>query len=144
MNETIVFKSQVSVKTVDLQKRNLTQRLFKQIEIEKCFDEFTGQLNGTLWGYINYFWGKEKSFKSSEYVHVLWVNKKNDLRRCIYKKEDLKMPLEIDDILNNIEKHIVFEIKKENDYINIIIRPSLQSKVYLDHFYLDKQNILYI
>ena len=74
-----VTETTVSVKVVKIGKRQLTQRVFKQIPREEIIDQKTCSLKGIAWGHVNYFWSSEYHSFSK---HILWVNNKGELRRC--------------------------------------------------------------
>jgi hypothetical protein len=75
----------VSVKNVMIGKRQLTQRVFNQIINEDIFDvEKPETLKGDAWGFVNYQQGGYHNL--NDYKHILWVNKKGELRKCYVEK----------------------------------------------------------
>lgn len=130
MNQVIVtnasvISTQVTVQNVIIGKRQLTQRVFKQIQIEKVFNVFTGGLKGEVWGYVNYFW-KENESRKDHVKHILWVTQQGELRRDFIDKHTLK--------LNRYDAYIIHhelysvDIKKESNnlFINIQLENIMQ------------------
>jgi len=80
--EPVVKHTTVTVQNVMIGKRQLTQRVFKQIKRESIFNpNIANKLQGDAWGYVNYFWkgdGELKYFKSK---HILWITEDGELRR---------------------------------------------------------------
>ena len=79
-NQATVIETTVSVQVVKIGKRQLTQRVFRQIHRYEIIDTKTCSLRGTPWGHVNYFWPGEYHDVHSR--HILWVNNKGELRRC--------------------------------------------------------------
>ncbi len=94
MSETVLVKNaiikevKVTVKNVIIGKRQLTQRVFRQIQVAEVVDWKTGKLKGQIWGYINYFWPDNKFYKH-HHRHLLWVTNTGEMRRC-YLEASLK------------------------------------------------------
>jgi len=68
-----------------INNRYMTMAMFKQISYEQILDLENIKLNGTPWGYVNYFWPDIKhhsDYESSDCLHVLW-QKGNELRRAL-------------------------------------------------------------
>jgi len=84
-----VRETQVTVKNVMIGKRQLTQRVFKQIQYEEFLDIYDGKPKGEVWGYVNYFW-KENDHLKNNSKHVLWVTHDGELRRAFIRPHDLK------------------------------------------------------
>lgn len=80
-----VTETKVTVQNVIIGKRQLTQRVFKQILSERFFNGYTGELKGEVWGYVNYFW-KENQEYSDKCKHVIWVTSQGELRRDFINK----------------------------------------------------------
>ena len=76
----------VTVQNVVIGKRQLTQRVFKQIQVAPIFDRDSEDLKGEAWGYVNYFW-PDNEYRRHQYKHILWVNKNGELRRCFVERE---------------------------------------------------------
>lgn len=83
--ESTIKEVKVTVKNVIIGKRQLTQRVFKQIQRQGILNKKTGELNGHAWGYVNYFWS-DNSYCSDNYLHILWVNSQGELRRSMVPK----------------------------------------------------------
>lgn len=81
--EPTVKHTTVSVQNVFIGKRQLTQRVFKQIQHERLIDK-EGNLRGEPWGYVNYFWENV----ADETKHILWVTLKGELRRFYYSPHE--------------------------------------------------------
>jgi hypothetical protein len=67
----------VAVKTLTVNDRKVTLALFRQLPEEPVIDFDTGQLRGTPWGKVNYFWGD----CHPNHLHVVW-QKADELRRA--------------------------------------------------------------
>ena len=76
----VVKQTTVSVQNVMIGKRQLTQRVFKQIITEDIFGKEENSLKGEAWGFVNY------DVKEHSHKHILWINKKGNLRRCLIRK----------------------------------------------------------
>ena len=85
-NQATVTETSVSVQVVKIGKRQLTQRVFKQIQREEIINHKTCSLKGTAWGYVNYFWNTEYHAFSK---HILWVNDKEELRRSYVMNDSI-------------------------------------------------------
>jgi hypothetical protein len=77
--EASITETTVSVQVVKIGKRQLTQRVFRQIHRQQIIDHKTCSLKGIPWGHVNYFWSSEYHTGKD---HILWVNDKGELRRC--------------------------------------------------------------
>ena len=80
IKQAVIKETTVTVKNIIIGKRQLTQRVFKQIQEEYIVNELTGELKGEAWGYVNYFW---KKFPKDNHRHILWINENGELRRCL-------------------------------------------------------------
>jgi hypothetical protein len=78
--EPSVKHTTVSVQNVYIGKRQLTQRVFKQIQHETLINK-DGTLRGEPWGYVNYYWEHHYPYKPD---HILWVTPQGELRRFYY------------------------------------------------------------
>lgn len=50
----------ITIKTIRVGKRQLTQSVFRQLPRVDLLDEQTAKLNGDVWGWVNYYWGQEQ------------------------------------------------------------------------------------
>ena len=77
-----IKQTTVTVQNVIIGKRQLTQRVFKQILEREIFGNEANSLNGEAWGYVNYFW---KGCVGGNYYrrHILWVTPEGELRRYL-------------------------------------------------------------
>ena len=78
--EPVVKQITVTIKNVIIGKRQLTQRVFKQILERDIFGEEANTLNGEAWGFVNYFW---KGCTGYGRKHILWVTPDGQLRRYL-------------------------------------------------------------
>lgn len=81
IKEPSVKTTTVTVQNVMIGKRQLTQRVFKQIIEEDIFGDEPNSLKGEAWGFVNYD-------VNDNYKHILWVNKDGELRRCYVHKNN--------------------------------------------------------
>jgi hypothetical protein len=51
----------ISIKAIQVNKKQLTQSVFRQLEECSLVDETNVRLLGVPWGYVNYFWGDQDS-----------------------------------------------------------------------------------
>ena len=82
--EPEVKQTTVTVQNVMIGKRQLTQRVFKQIREAEIFGKEANTLNGEAWGYVNYFW---KGCSGYGCKHILWITFDGELRRCKIDKQ---------------------------------------------------------
>jgi len=82
--EPAVKQTTVTVQNVMIGKRQLTQRVFKQILHQEIFDEESNTLQGDAWGYVNYFW---KGASGHNNKHILWITSGGELRRHLVIKD---------------------------------------------------------
>lgn len=73
----------MEIKTISLNKKQMTLSFFRQIPREKLIDFDSAKLNGVPWGRINYFWQDH----SAGDIHVIWQNN-NQIFRDIVSTED--------------------------------------------------------
>jgi hypothetical protein len=79
IKEANISTLSVELKAIHLNSKQMTLSVFRQIQEENCFDEGFN-LQGELWGTVNYFW--DKCHQQNDTVfHVVW-QKGNELRRC--------------------------------------------------------------
>jgi len=82
LTEPTIKHTTVTVQNVMIGKRQLTQRVFKQIREADIFSSKPETLNGEAWGYVNYFWKGCSNFGCK---HILWITPAGELRRCRVK-----------------------------------------------------------
>jgi len=87
MEKISVTTTTVSVKTILIGNRQLTQRVFRQILEEDIIDEKSMTLKGIPWGWVHYFW--EDSHKGKNEKHVIWLNNNKELRRSYIQLENI-------------------------------------------------------
>lgn len=89
VNEASVKTTSITADHLVINNRYMTMAMFKQIPYERILDLENIKLNGTPWGYVNYFWAdikRHSDYKSSKCLHVLW-QKGNELRRALIPEE---------------------------------------------------------
>jgi hypothetical protein len=71
----------VEVKAIRVGKKQVTQAVFRQLEKRECFDRETLERHGTIWGWVNYFWGT----CNKDHLHIVWHREDNLYRDCVYR-----------------------------------------------------------
>ncbi|MFI7329319.1 hypothetical protein ACIBQ3_32370 [Streptomyces rubiginosohelvolus] len=77
-NATITTAA-VEVKTLTISGKQVTQAVFKQMEVENIIQPLDAELAGEPWGRVNYH--PDKCADEREHLHVVW-NKEGELRRA--------------------------------------------------------------
>jgi hypothetical protein len=84
-NMTIQVK-QANLETVSVQiqvlkvgSKQMTLSVFRQLDEEPAFNEWTGKLKGSLWGRVNYTWAGHDNC-----VHVVWQYGDELRRDCLH------------------------------------------------------------
>lgn len=106
INNTQIKTASIEIKTLTIEKRQVTLSVFRQIQEESLIDYETLQLLGVPWGSINYFFGLHKDCHSDDWLHIVW-QKGNELRREVIAKESIKSKkyLEMKDTHTQTKKH---------------------------------------
>jgi len=70
IEKTSIQERQVTVQVLTIGTRQVTQSLFNQLMSRSLVDEYTGELNGIIWGWVNLH--KDCNYKSSDHFHTVW------------------------------------------------------------------------
>ncbi len=98
----------IEIKALTLNKRQVTQSVFKQILEENVLNDETITFNGLIWGYINFQ-------VAPECLHILW-QKGKELRRFILRKKYNANDLQADGFFKSDFQHY-FKSKRKIDEI---------------------------
>lgn len=129
-----VSETQVTVQNVVIGKRQLTQRVFKQIQSERFFNGYTGELKGEVWGYVNYFW-KDNQQHSDESKHILWVTSQGELRRAFINKMEFDLdPFGI--IKSNLQIYQI-QITRDGDNLSLNFQINKELQNFLNVLSID-------
>lgn len=73
----------VEIKTLSVSGKQVTMGVFRQLISSPLINVETGELRGTPWGRVNYFWGE--CIKRDHY-HVVWQLNKELRRACVWRR----------------------------------------------------------
>jgi len=127
----VINETKVTVQNVMIGKRQLTQRVFRQIHQEKFLNLYDGTLKGDIWGYVNYFW-KDNKHLEGKCKHVLWVTKKGELRRAFINTDSFYL----DYFAHTKSSNPIYQMRMLKDGDNLLMTFEINKKYhnYLDHF----------
>jgi hypothetical protein len=80
--QAIVKTISVEIKALTLEKKQVTQSVFKQLDKRELIDFASGTLNGIVWGRVNYH--PDKCEKHAEHLHLVWQYENQLLRDTVY------------------------------------------------------------
>ena len=73
----------VEIKSLTIKGKQMTLAVFRQLEDDDVIEEETGELVGTIWGRVNYFWGE---CKEGDHLHIVWQYGDELRRACAYRR----------------------------------------------------------
>ena len=115
----------ISARVIRIGKRQMTQAVFRQLELEQLYDSSIEKVKGVVWGRVNYFWdGCSHGYRGHEYsslgdrvhLHILW-QKGEELRRDCVPKPDTWV--------GNTEEDRVLHIQHVEFYKALLVAPQL-------------------
>lgn len=65
--EAVIHTAQVEVKTLTIRGKQVTLSVFRQVPERDLLDRESGEISGTPWGCVNYYWGDMRKV-----LHVVW------------------------------------------------------------------------
>ena len=72
----------VEIKAIKVGSKQMTQALFKQLPVMSIIDPDTGEITGTPWCVVNYFWqGCGKDW--ANHLHLVWQQGDKIYRDCL-------------------------------------------------------------
>jgi hypothetical protein len=130
----VINETKVTVQNVMIGKRQLTQRVFRQIQQEKFLNLYDGILKGDIWGYVNYFW-KDNRHLEGKCKHILWVTENGELRRAFINKDSFYS----DPFADTKNGNSIYQIymTKDGDNLLLVFQINKVYHNYLDHFDVD-------
>jgi len=95
VREASIKTASVQIKALTVSGKQVTQSVFRQLLLADLIDYKTGELNGTPWGRVNYYWG---TCKDTDHLHVVWQLGEELRRACVKKKRPVSIyDLEIEE-----------------------------------------------
>jgi hypothetical protein len=82
--EAVVKTASVEVHALTLSDKQITLAVFRQLQAEPLINLATAELNGVVWGRVNYFWGG----CSPDHLHAVWQKGVELRRACVSAKPD--------------------------------------------------------
>lgn len=80
-----VHTLQVTVRALRIGTKQVTQSVFRQLPRRSVWDPMTGQLQGTPWGLVNYFWHDcGPTWPERPHLHVVWQCGERLFRDCVF------------------------------------------------------------
>lgn len=70
----------VQIRVLKVGSRQMTLSVFRQLDEESVFDEWTGRLKGSLWGRVNYTWPGHDNC-----IHLVWQYGDELRRDCLHR-----------------------------------------------------------
>lgn len=102
-----IAHAQVTIQTLRVGKKQVTQSVFRQLEPRTLLDRETGELHGVLWGRVNHYWGqhKDKDRNPLEHPHVVWRSG-DKLYRDLIPKRGWGLPRLVEDVLRLVGQQL--------------------------------------
>lgn len=97
VDQAVVHTATIQIRMLTIDRNKVTMGLFRQIPVRHVLDRKTGELKGTPWGLVNYFWPDCGEYEH-RHLHVLWQD--DD---CLYR--DCVLPTGWDDRPADLAKH---------------------------------------
>ena len=109
-HEATVRTAAVEIKALTIDGKQVTLAVFRQLPKEPVINENSGNLNGLVWGRVNYFFGG----CNADHLHVVWQTNDELFRSCTYAVKRDQDPCEAKDsygeTLARLEKTLLLEI----------------------------------
>ena len=80
VKEATIRTAAVEVKTLSVSGKQVTMGLFRQLKERDLIEPDSGELMGTAWGNVNYFWG---DCKDGGHLHTVWQDGQELYRSCV-------------------------------------------------------------
>lgn len=83
-SEVKLKTAQVEIKALTVSGKQVTLAVFRQLEEKELVDYNTNQLNGIVWGKINYH--PNKCAHDAEHLHLIWQSGDSIFRGAVYRQ----------------------------------------------------------
>jgi len=90
VEEASIQRRQLTVEVLTLDKRQVTQSLYKQIVEEDVIDQYTGTIKGIVWGWVNLH--NDCHHMNGEHFHAIWEDNGNLKRSYVCLPWTKKIP----------------------------------------------------
>ena len=85
-NQVTIEALAVTIQSLRVGRKQMTQSLFRQLPKRSIIDDETGEIMGTPWCYVNYYWGD----CTKNHLHVVWEYGGKIYRDCFYATRNIK------------------------------------------------------
>ena len=99
VEQALVKTATVEIRTLTIAGKQLTLAVFRQLQTEHLIDERSLQMNGPVWGRVNYH-PTRSCIQNGEHIHLVWQSGAELRRDCVYKATPEKMIGDYRDAIN--------------------------------------------